>query len=199
MYGTKDAAQNWAEKYSQTLEGAGHKKGVASPCHFWNAESSVASTCDLCAAGRFQDEGGKASCEMCDPGQYAAEGQATCLQCAPGTVSSADYRACDGCPSGFVADGYGNPECASCGPDMIANEDETACALCSAGQYREGNSNVTHNVCKGCPSDFYSSGATRVGHAGSCLECGDGKITNADGLRIQCQDCGGGSICEDAL
>ena len=34
MYGTRDAAQNWAEEYSSTLAKAGYIRGVANPCLF---------------------------------------------------------------------------------------------------------------------------------------------------------------------
>ena len=36
MYGTRDAAQNWAEEYSTTLQKAGYKRGVANPCLFYS-------------------------------------------------------------------------------------------------------------------------------------------------------------------
>ena len=34
MYGTRDAAQNWAEEYSSTLAKAGYERGIANPCLF---------------------------------------------------------------------------------------------------------------------------------------------------------------------
>ena len=36
MYGTRDAAQNWARQYTQTLLDMGFRQGVASPCHFYH-------------------------------------------------------------------------------------------------------------------------------------------------------------------
>ena len=36
MYGTRDAAQNWAEEYSGTLLKAGYDRGVATPCLFFS-------------------------------------------------------------------------------------------------------------------------------------------------------------------
>ena len=41
MYGTRDAAQNWSEEYSQKLVAAGFTRGIASPCLFYNAETDV--------------------------------------------------------------------------------------------------------------------------------------------------------------
>ena len=34
LYGTKDAAQNWAKEYTTFLEECGFKTGLASPCNF---------------------------------------------------------------------------------------------------------------------------------------------------------------------
>ena len=41
MYGTRDAAANWAAEYGATLVAAGYVQGVASPCIFHNAESNT--------------------------------------------------------------------------------------------------------------------------------------------------------------
>ena len=41
MYGTRDAARNWAEEYAQTLRSAGFKRGVTNPCLFWNPTTDV--------------------------------------------------------------------------------------------------------------------------------------------------------------
>ena len=34
LYGTRDAARNWEDEYTRTLEKAGYKSGKASPCVF---------------------------------------------------------------------------------------------------------------------------------------------------------------------
>ena len=41
MYGTRDAAHNWAFEYAETLERAGFKRGVANPCLFKHEEKDV--------------------------------------------------------------------------------------------------------------------------------------------------------------
>ena len=41
MYGTRDAAQNWCNAYSSTLEKSGYKRGMANPCLFHNAVEGV--------------------------------------------------------------------------------------------------------------------------------------------------------------
>ena len=41
MYGTRDAALNWAEEYAETLKAAGSKRGVTNPCLFWHPGTDV--------------------------------------------------------------------------------------------------------------------------------------------------------------
>ena len=40
MYGTRDAAQNWAEEYSATLIKDGYERGVANPCLFFGKKEN---------------------------------------------------------------------------------------------------------------------------------------------------------------
>ena len=47
MYGTRDAAQNWAEEYSATLVKAGYQRGQANPCLF----HSPAEDCSIMVHG----------------------------------------------------------------------------------------------------------------------------------------------------
>ena len=41
MYGTRDAAANWAAEYGQTLKDAGYVQGTCSPCIFHNHSSNI--------------------------------------------------------------------------------------------------------------------------------------------------------------
>ena len=41
MYGTRDAALNWALEYGETLRAAGYKQGRANPCLFFNEKLNV--------------------------------------------------------------------------------------------------------------------------------------------------------------
>ena len=41
MYGTRDAAQNWAEDYSKCLVEAGFIRGIANPCLFRHKTKDV--------------------------------------------------------------------------------------------------------------------------------------------------------------
>ena len=38
MYGTRDAAANWAAEYGATLIAAGYVQGIASPCIFHHSD-----------------------------------------------------------------------------------------------------------------------------------------------------------------
>ena len=41
MYGTRDAAQNWEYEYCEFMESIGMKRGIASPCVFFNKERNL--------------------------------------------------------------------------------------------------------------------------------------------------------------
>ena len=58
MYGTRDAAQNWAEEYSATLLKANFIRGKANPCLFYNHKDD----CSVMVHGDdFVAVGGKAA------------------------------------------------------------------------------------------------------------------------------------------
>ena len=42
MYGTRDAALNWAAEYTSTLIADGYVQGRANPCFFWHPKTDVA-------------------------------------------------------------------------------------------------------------------------------------------------------------
>ena len=41
LYGTQDAAHNWDNEYSGTMEANGYRRGAASPCQFYNPSNGV--------------------------------------------------------------------------------------------------------------------------------------------------------------
>ena len=41
MYGTRDAALNWADEYSATLVAEGYVRGEANPCLSWHPRIEV--------------------------------------------------------------------------------------------------------------------------------------------------------------
>ena len=42
MYETRDAALNWANEYSSTLQADGYRRGRANPCLFWHPSKKAA-------------------------------------------------------------------------------------------------------------------------------------------------------------
>ena len=58
MYGTRDAAFNWAEEYSSKLSAAGFVRGVANPCLFKHSVKDISLTVhgdDFVAIGEEKD------------------------------------------------------------------------------------------------------------------------------------------------
>ena len=58
LYGTRDAAQNWAVEYTRTLRAAGFEPGKASPCNFVHKTRDLALTVhgeDVTATGPEED------------------------------------------------------------------------------------------------------------------------------------------------
>ena len=58
LYGTRDAAQNWASEYSGLLKKLGFVKGIASPCNFSQPERNLKLTVhgdDFLIAGSRED------------------------------------------------------------------------------------------------------------------------------------------------
>ncbi len=55
LYGTRDAAMNWAIKFTNVLEGLGFEKGRCSPCNFYNRAKDITLTVhgdDFTSTGR---------------------------------------------------------------------------------------------------------------------------------------------------
>ena len=44
LYGTRDAAMNWAKKYTDVMVGCGFERGIASPCNFYHRDRKISVT-----------------------------------------------------------------------------------------------------------------------------------------------------------
>ena len=58
LYGTRDAAMNWAAKYTEVLKKAGFAVGTASPCNFYHAARDISTTVhgdDFTSTGTARD------------------------------------------------------------------------------------------------------------------------------------------------
>ena len=54
LYGTRDAAYNWTQAYTDVLNKLGFAKGESSPCSFWHKEKQIATIVhgdDFCSEG----------------------------------------------------------------------------------------------------------------------------------------------------
>ena len=50
--------------------------------------SEGAAKCDLCEAGKYQDESGEEDCKVCEPGHFCEEGAPVPTACKAGTYSN---------------------------------------------------------------------------------------------------------------
>ena len=58
LYGTRDAAKNWAKKFTEVMESAGFVRGAANPCNFHHPAKEVSVTVhgdDFTSTGRERD------------------------------------------------------------------------------------------------------------------------------------------------
>lgn len=87
-------------------------------------------TCELCSSGQFQGQTGQTGCSQCAAGQFSTEGWFSCVDCAPGWVSSAGSSSCTECEVGrysnAVLDG-----CVDCSEAWTSAAGASAC-------YRDG-------------------------------------------------------------
>ena len=44
LYGTRDAARNWAEKFTSVMVKMGFVRGMASPCNFFHPKRKISTT-----------------------------------------------------------------------------------------------------------------------------------------------------------
>lgn len=63
-------------------------------------------SCDPCAAGKYQDEVGRAGCKHCQPGKSSAAGSSACEGCATGKTEGI-LGACEDCAAGTYQDEEG--------------------------------------------------------------------------------------------
>ena len=74
---------------------AGEAAEEQTPCRPGFLSATAASTCELCAAGEFSADEGKASCTSCPAGKSSAAGATGCTRCEAGSAKPAGP--CPGC------------------------------------------------------------------------------------------------------
>ena len=153
------------------------------------------SRCDICPAGRYQNQNAQAYCKSCGGGTYQdGTGQDWCKNCPDGTYMpiSSGY--------GIVTDYSRNNEadCASCptakrGKGSGHNSESTGCENCPAGQYQNQNRQPD---CKNCGTGKFLD-TTGSGSSSDCKSCPNGKYGDQTGL-AGCKDCPGGKYLNSA-
>ena len=144
-------------------------------------------TCELCAAGKFQDIPGQALCKPCARGSaQAATGQTACAACEPGHKQPDQGRqACSACAAGTFQALAGQTACAACEPGAYAAGGAAACEPCAAGSFQAAGEQTG---CEACGPGTYqnSSGST------ACEPCAPGAAQPAAG-QAACAACGPGA------
>ena len=122
-----------------------------------------------------------ASCEPCQPGQFA------------GIASSS----CEFCSSGR-ADGDSDPatECVDCNAGTYAGCGETDCTECEAGEVDSDGSAAT--PCTACLAGQYWEAASAT-NISRCVQCPVGKADRDSDSTTVCEDCVVGEYCGELL
>ena len=102
----------------------------------------VATKCDACNAGYWNDETSGTACTACaagfvQPNQIASS---ACTSCLPGqsTSGSSGSSKCDLCASGMFTSVSGAPECSPCSEgEKQPDKNQSGCLACDAGQYQD--------------------------------------------------------------
>eukprot|EP00741_Cyanophora_paradoxa_P016932 tig00020944_g16353.t1 len=152
-------------------------------CPRGTVSNSPGDECVPCGKGRFEVD---RVCRPCAGNTHNPNATATeCIECAPGTVTSADRQTCQAClPGQYRSEGMvecaacpwgtysigGAPACTQCPPGTVSSEDRTSCDACEPGFYER------NRTCLECPTNFVTPqpGAT------SCQPCEPGYISSLD-------------------
>jgi hypothetical protein len=136
--------------------------------------------CDVCSAGKFQDEtdGKFAECKVCpggyfisDPGQDEKKHQVQgdCLQCGPGQISDSGAQFCYACAVGRRS-------------FVNLTNNKSSCIDCTAGFYQD--TTVGNSTCKECLAGFYQNVPAKP----FCLPCVPGFYQNLN-AQSGCKKC----------
>ena len=136
--------------------------------------------CEVCDAGKYQNQEGQSSCRSCLPGESQdSKSSQYCLPCAPGRFASeAGSSKCMECPTGYVQASPGETNCTMCndGSGAQVRIEAVQCVKCNVGEYGVKGK----GICNKCLEHSYSDEAGQV----ACKACEEGKA--ADAARISC-------------
>ena len=186
---------------------------IACPGGKWQAEATLvdSSSCDDCAAGRFQATAGSSSCFYCPTGKYSTTERSSrcseCNQCLPGQhgftdkpgTTSAALCFCKACPAGrYTPAGYPGVrtptlEYTSCYECPVGKFQMDAggleCVNCEAGKYQDAGGAPS---CVSCPLGRFSPavGATSAAQCEQHAGCPRGSYASVvSNVSITCETC----------
>ena len=146
--------------------------------------AASASSCNLCAGGKYSSKNGATFCASCNASQpYSLVDHQSCASlCSPGQ-SQANLTAmqCNFCPAGKYS-AVAALSCENCPDGTAGYEGATQCGNCLAGDY------ANNKVCKGCGVGTYSLNGSNF-----CSFCG--KFTTSAPRSSSCYQCSPGSGC----
>jgi len=159
-------------------------KEMCNPGHYYD---KVTDLCRPCGHGRFQQEAGKFTCDLCPVGLTTRTKKAisddecrpdcndgeqlgldeTCNMCPVGTYRTQGiHRGCQDCPAGRTTNKAGSVSISDCSlpiclPGEFLSAKDNSCVLCPLGQYQPDSQQTS---CVTCPPDTSTieTGATSV-------------------------------------
>ena len=156
----------------------------------WGSALAAASaaSCTACPAGKFNPFSGNttaAACQICPNGTAAPAGSSACAPCPADSFAFSGAAACTPCPANTFSLGGG----ALCCPYGSFNRDGNAtnCTLCPADTFSTEKYAVSPSVCKRCASGYAAAGSGACCAAGAylppgslfCTNCPSGKFSQA--------------------
>ena len=134
--------------------------------------------CDACPAGQYAATVAASTCVDCAAGAYAsAEGAVFCTPCAPGTYASNPKRAVECSQACEAALGYfsgaGATACAYCSGGLV--NESLACVGCGLGRYA-----TRENTCALCPAGKVQASTSFANTSALCVACGGAAFASAD-------------------
>lgn len=139
--------------------------------------------CEFCPAGKFQNSSSQSFCMDCIAGTKSSEveGSTSCDLCVPGSYSQNRQASCTPCNPGFYSEFFGSSNVESClacpGGKYNGFNGRSSCEDCPAGKYTLDDPKASHTECLPCEVGKFSSEF----RSSSCEPCPSGKYMDVTG------------------
>ena len=166
--------------------------------------------CQLCEAGKYNDQVGVSECTDCPEGTFStiigAIGEFECENCPDGYRPSTTGQGCEPCPIRTFGVGgicepcatgkYNNIEaqvrCKNCNPGYFTYGSAAySCTACPSGRYN-GQSGLQQNECHKCTAGKYNDQTAQF----VCKSCPAGRADSREAL-FECDQCALGKFQEN--